>query len=186
LCIEFCCRFTLSSALSKLATDVSAHDVHALYERHRHNLAMPLDTHVFNAVLSAHATAGDTRHFERVWADMREAGCAPTPASHACRVRLLLASHDSAAVLKFYREMVGDRSEAEKRARATCMVSPHLYTSVFAAVAAGAKESAAVSFPTLWSIWRDMIELGVPLDDQLASSFLAAAKRMDLNQREVR
>lgn len=117
---------------------------------------------------------------------MREAGCAPTPASHACRVKLLLAAHGSSSVLQYYRELVGGEADSAQRAQATCMVSPHLYTSVFVAVATGTEEGERVSFTTLWGIWRDMIGFAVPLDDQLASSFLAAAKGMALTPREVR
>lgn len=147
---------------------------------------MPLDSHVFNAVLSAHAAAGDTEQFSSIWSDMREAGCSPTPASHACRVKLLLAAQGSTAVLEYYREIVGKKSDSAQRARAACMLSPHLYTSVFVAVATGIKEGVPVKFSTLWTMWRDMVEFGIPLDDQLASSFLAAAKGMVLTPREVR
>jgi pentatricopeptide repeat protein len=182
---ECCCRFTLSAALSKYASEASAQQVHALYERHRHSTITPLDTHVFNAVLSAHASAGNVEQFESVWSDMHDAHCAPTPASHACHIKLLLAAHGSAAVLQFYRDIVGDPTDAVQRARAAGMVSAHMYTSVFVAAAAGTREGTPVTFAALWMMWRDMIELGVPIDDQLASSFLAAAKGMVLTPREV-
>ena len=157
-----------------------------MYEHHRNNLTTPLDAHVFNAVLSAHAAAGDSEQFACVWGDMRAAGCAPTPASHACRIKLLLAAHGPASVLKYYRELVGQPGDSAQRARAACMASPHMYTSVFVAVATGIKEGVQVKFATLWAMRIDMKEFGVPIDDQLASAFLAAAKGMALTPREVR
>ena len=148
-------------------------------------MSAPLDTFVFNAVLSAHASAGDTAGFESVWSDMRAAGCSPTAASHACRVKLLSAAEGINAVLKFYHELVGTPDNTSQRFRAAQLVSPQMYTSIFAAVAAGTKLGGSITFPRLWDMWRDMIQLGLSVDDQLVSSFLAAAKEMDLKPREV-
>lgn len=148
-------------------------------------MAAPLDTFVFNAVLSAHASAGDTARFESVWSDMRAAGCFPTPASHACRVKLLLAAEGTDAVMKFYYDLVGTPDNTSQRFRAAQLVSPQMFTSLFSAVAAGAQHGSSITFARLWDMWRDMIQLGLSVDDQLVGSFLAAAKEMDLKPHEV-
>lgn len=206
------CRFTLSSALSKLSSTASPEAVHRLYTRYCVTAAnaetLTLDAHVFSAVLSTHADAGNASQFNDVWHNMRARGIAPTASSHACRLKLLLNTEGPYSALSHYRALSSKHSH---------YISPHLFSTVFSAFAAAASAAdpplqqpvravmpsqarlpsparnhpaddighTQVTFRQLWSVWQDMCRFGIEPDDHLASAFLAAAKQLMLSPQEV-